>query len=386
MNLLYKHRDKLITTGLDQKKRGLRTMNTRSNRFIKLVMSVLLAGSLSPVATAAMPANYVGIQQLAFSQDGSQILYFSNRVNSESERSNAPVIHFINANNGSALNSTTLAINPQRQLPMGFTPDGFKQAVLEARGLSILHNKTGATLRTLAVPGLPNPVTRYRPTQAITNASGTQQLFLSANKQQLYVIHTGNGKNLGTIRLPASPLLSFGTSSNGRTVAYLVRGTAGKNQLQLYDIYQKKVTQTLDIAAQSFTPLALPITLSGDGKFAYTPRQLVELSTGKTTALPLNQTDVPALFTADNRYLLLPQKNNQLVRLDLKTQQKQFINLNLPAHCQTASAYDFSPNGAWLALGSSCRKGAEKADFISLLNARTGQLIRHLRPVPTVSR
>jgi WD40 repeat protein len=169
-------------------------------------------------------------------------------------------------------------------------------------------------------------------------------------------------------------------------VAYLVRGTAGKNQLQLYDIYQKQVTQTLDIAAQSFTPLALPITLSGDGKFAYTPRQLVELSTGNTTALPVNQTDVPALFTADNRYLLLPQKNNQLLRLDLKTQQKQLINLNLPAHCQTASAYDFSPNGAWLALGSSCRNGAERADFISLLNARTGQLIRHLRPVPTVSR
>ena len=181
--------------------------NIYQKALIRLLGGLLLASGLSHTAIAAMPANYLGIQQLAFSQDGSQILYLSNRVASEGERSNAPVIRFINAANGSSISSTTLAIKPQQQLPMGFTADGFKQSVLEARGLSILHNKTGATLRTLAVLGLPNPVMRYRPAQAITNASGTQQVFHAVQQQTLHVIHTGNGKQLATIRLPSPPYL-----------------------------------------------------------------------------------------------------------------------------------------------------------------------------------
>lgn len=359
--------------------------NTHSNALIRWLVSLLLAGSLGHTATAAMPVNYIGVQQLAFNQDGSQILYLSNRIANQGERSNTPVIHFINASNGNNVSRTILAINPQQQLPMGFTADGFKQSVLEARGLSILHNKTGATLRTLAVPGLPNPITRYRPAQAITNASGTQQLFYAAQQQRLSVIHTGNGKLLATIGLPSGQLLSLGMSGNGRTVAYLVRSAGGKHQLQLYDIYQQQVINTLEVAAQAFTPLSQPISLSANGNYAYTPGQLVNLANGQTTALPIGQTAASAFFTADNRYLLLPQTHSQLLRFDLQSQQPQFIPLNIPAHCQLASAYDVSPNGALLALGSGCRKGAEATDIITVLNARNGQVLRQLRPIPAAN-
>ena len=128
----------------------------------KWIKSSILSGLISIVAFqgATHAATKVGIEHLAFSNDSRQILYISNRIVAQGSRSATPQIHFINTQNGQPANNTELALNPQKQLVMGFTPDGFKLAVLEAKGLSILHNKTGKTLRILPVPALPRPVTR----------------------------------------------------------------------------------------------------------------------------------------------------------------------------------------------------------------------------------
>ena len=61
------------------------------------------------------------------------------------------MVNLIDARTGKAAGSTQLSV---KQRILGFTPDGFKTAVLEPKGLSILHNKTGKVLRTLKVPSL----------------------------------------------------------------------------------------------------------------------------------------------------------------------------------------------------------------------------------------
>ena len=349
----------------------------------KSILSGLISIAVFQGATHA--ATKVGIEHLAFSNDSRQILYISNRIAAQGTRSTTPQIHFINAQNGQPANNTELALNPQKQLVMGFTPDGFKLAVLEAKGLSILHNKTGKTLRTLPVPALPRPVTRYRPSLAITNASGSQQLFHAPNQNKLNMIHTGNGKNLASISLPKQQLLSMGVSPNGRIVAFLMAVSGAKHQLNLYDSYQKKVITTLDLPSQKLPPLSKAIAFSADGKQAFAGSLLVNLDTKKVTPFPATPRTTAAIFTPNNRYLLIPHGNNQLLRYDLIKQQKKVINLKLPAYCGTSDSYDISPNRAWLAIGSFCFNGPEKADFISILNAHTGEFVRNLRPKQTVA-
>lgn len=345
---------------------------------------------LTVAAWGAAPAQAgtVGIEQIAFSKDSAQIFYISNRFG-QGQRSPKPVVRFIHSQTGMPMGSTELKINPQKQLVMGFTPDGFKLAVLGDKGLSILHNKTGKTLRTLPVPNLPTPAVRYRPIQAVTNLSGTQQVFKAYNKDLLNVIHTGSGKLIAEVELPSRFYRASGMSENGRLVAYLMRGDNTQHEFHLYDVYTKQAKTTLYIPNDGKKPQSGPIVLSPDGKFAVAESTLIDLTTNrnillpKAVKLPIDSTAaIPAIFTANKRYLLLPQRNNTMIRFDLVTKQQHPINFKLPGHCKGASAYDSSPNGVWIALGHQCNVGTEKADYISLLNAKTGQFIRNLQPLP----
>lgn len=74
---------------------------------------------------------------------------------------------------------------------------------------------------------------------------------------------------------------------------------------------------------------------------------------------------ISPIFTTNKRYLLLPQKNNTLIRFDLATRQQHPINLKLPHHCNGPSAFDLSPDGVWIALGHQCNVGSEPADLIT---------------------
>lgn len=352
------------------------------------LLAVLFCAFASAVLTTPAHANTVGIQQIAFSKDSSQVLYISNR-SGQGQRSPTPVIRFIHSQSGMPMSATKLVFNPQKQLIMGFTPDGFKLAVLGDNGLSILHNKTGKTLRTLPVPNLPTPAVRYRPIQAISNKSGTQQLFKADRKDRLNVVHTGTGKLIAEVELPSRLYRASGMSEDGRLVAYLLRGDNTQHEFHLYDIYTKQAKATLYIPANGKKPENGPIILSPDGKFAIAESTLIDLTTSQSillpeaVKLPIDSTAaIPAIFTANKRYLLLPQKNNSLIRFDLVTKQQHPINLKLPGHCKGSTAYDQSPNGAWIALGHQCNVGAEPTDYITLLNAKTGQFIRNLQPLP----
>ena len=323
---------------------------------------------------AARPQSPISIQQVAFSHDSSQVLYLSNYATAK-----ASTVNFVSLKTGEVTGTTQLSVKDRI---MGFTPDGFKTAVLEPKGLSILHNKTGKVLRTLKVPSLPWP-NQYAAGPAITNKSGTAQLFHSANKRVLNVVHTGNGRVLAAIKLPAGTLSAMGISQNGRTVAYVQIISAANSQLHLYDTYQKKVTKRLDLVTQPSQSLTVDtISFGAKGKYLLAGTKLVDLTTDSITQITRSDDTVPATFTPNGRFLLVAFGNNQLVRYDLNNKQKKGISLGLPTTCRVSQAADISPNGKFIAYGSRCSRGNNGAGFISILNGADGSFVKKLTLAP----
>ena len=322
----------------------------------------------------ARPQAPIAIQQVAFSNDSSQVLYLSNF-----SAAKASMVNFVSLKTGETTATTQLSVKTRI---MGFTPDGFKTAVLEPKGLSILHNKTGKVLRTLKVPSLPWP-NQYAAGPAITNKSGTAQLFHSANKRMLNVVHTGNGRVLAAIKLPVGTLSAMGITQDGRTVAYVLDVSAAKRQLHLYDTYQKKVTKSLDLPKLIGSSFGIgTISFSPKGKYALAGNSLVELATDSVTNITRNEDRTPATFTPNGRYLLVPMANSQLLRYDLRSKQKKGISLGLPKTCQPSQAADISPNGKFIAYGSRCTRENNGAGFISILNAADGSFVKKLILTP----
>lgn len=319
-------------------------------------------------AYAIRPVIPVSIQHLAFSNDSTKILYISNQSPASSS-----IINFIDAQTGETTGSTQLAV---KKRILGFTPDGFKTAVLEPKGLSILHNKTGTVLRTLKAPPLSRPDI-YAARSAITNKSGTAQLFHSEDRRALHVIHTGNGNFLAEIKLPKGKLHSIGISQNGRTVAYVLDTPATTSQLHLFDTYQKKMTKSLDLKKDEANSSYLnTISFSPNEKYLSIKNSLIDLNTNRisvTNTFGVSQ----AVFTPNERFLLVPMVRGQLLRYDLRSKQKHVINLGLPIGCRANQAADISPNEKFIAYGSVCH-GAKNRKFISILSAVDGSLVRKL--------
>lgn len=295
---------------------------------------------------------------LALSQEQGQILWLQTGA--------SPSINTFNGQTGALEKSVDLTIKPE-QLIMGFTPDGFKLALLEAAGLSILH-RTGKTLRTLQVPNLPKPASSYQPAMAITNASGTAQVFYAAQTQQLHVIHTGNGKELATVELPKAHLLALGLDANMNKLAFVTQGKVGKADLQVYDLFKKTTVKTYEIQAPA--AFSQPVVFSQDGRYAALLPQVINLQT--EAVFNVKDASGSAVFTANNEALLFASKQG-LQRLNLSTKQQQPLALNLPANCRTIVADDISADQQRLAFASLCSNDPQTLAVVSFLDAHTGQ-------------
>ncbi|RVU85751.1 WD40 repeat domain-containing protein [Leucothrix sargassi] len=325
-------------------------------------------------ASAQKPLVPLSVDHLAFSNDSSQLLYLLN-TNSGGKA----VIKAVNAMTGEAQGTTLLSLN---QRILGFTPDGFKTAVLEPKGLSILHNKTGKVLRTLKVPPL-QWANQYAAKGAITNKSGTAQLFHSANKRVLSVVHTGNGRVLAQVTLTVGTLRAMGISQDGRHIAYVQDLASNQSQLHLYDTYQKKVIKRLDITKLNGDLATLhTIVFSPKGDYVLVADQLIAIASEQVTRIMRKADGAPAIFTPNGRFLLVSSGNGQLLRYDLRSKQKHGINLGLPKGCGLSSASDISPNERFIALGSRCPgvKGAKIA--LRVLSAADGSLVKRLSVTP----
>ena len=321
-----------------------------------LMTQVLFLGMGCCLATNARADQY-----LAFSQNDKEWLY----LDSEATQ---PVIEFFDQSTGALTHYTSLEYDPARQLMMGFTPDGFKLAVLEKAGLSIWHNQTGKRLRTLPVPDLPDSIPKYQPKTAIANASGTAQLFYAPKRKQLRVVHTGNGKQLGHVDLSADPI-ALGMDTEGRKATFVIRAATGGYSLQMYNLYKNQLEKSISLPqVSSQSVFSQPIVLSQDGNYLVWLPYLIHVISGEVQHLVgANK----AAFTNDNQKLVVANAQG-LQRYDLAT--GAYEPLNIEANCQTL-AQDINPTQTLLGFIQRCGQ-----EFVAIsLNAQTGQFIKRLK-------
>lgn len=323
-----------------------------------LTTAILLSGFAAPLG--AEPANKT---YLALSQEQGQILWM--------QTGQHVALDTFNGQTGVLEQSVSLKLKPD-QLLMGFTADGFKVALLESTGLSILH-RTGKPLRTLTVPNLPKPASHYKPATAITNVSGTAQLFHDAKANQLQVIHTGNGKVLATVELPKTRLLALGLEASMSKVAYVTHGIAGKADLQVYDLFNKTLLKVYPINTP--IPFSQPVVFSKDGKYAALLPQVINLQTEEVSTV--TGAIGSAVFTANNQALLFVGKQG-VQRFELASKRQQALDLKLPASCRTTVAEDISADQQRLAFASLCSHVPKTLAIVSFLDAQTGRWQRNL--------
>ncbi len=330
----------------------------------QMTFNYLLSAILGLGLSANVSAEFKQRSYIALSQEQGQILWLQTGAK--------PNLNTFNGQTGTLEQTVDLTIKPE-QLIMGFTPDGFKIALLESGGLSILH-RTGKTLRTVKVPNLPKLPSSYQPATAITNAAGTAQLFHDAQTQQLRVIHTGNGKELAVVDLPEARLLALGLDASMNKVAFVTQGKTGKADLQVYDLFKKTTVKTYEIRAPA--TFSQPVVFSADGKYAALLPQVINLQTEEV--FTVNGAIGSAVFTANNEALLFASKQG-LQRLELSTQQQRPLTLNLPANCRTVMAEDSSADQKRLAFASLCSNDPKTLAVVSFLDAHTGQWQRNVK-------
>ncbi len=362
----------------------------KTKRILITLLTTLLISSA--VASKSADTQGVGIEDLVFSHDSSQLIFRSKQQPAK--------IQFINIQTGKLVKTTPITIHQGTEFPMGFTPDGHKLTVAVPGKISILHNRTGKVLRQ---PPVPPPFNHnYRPRKAILNASGSQQLFytLKGTTAQLHIVHTGSGKVLRNIPLPEGvqpvqgslQLGAIGMSPNGRDVAYITTPNKAdakppKPTLVIYDTFQNKIKQHLELANLKL-PTISPISYSPDAQYIAipsTPVTLIHLKTNKLTYIP-----TPAIntlfFSADSKKLALLANKNQLPLHDLSSGKTTTQALKIPPQCHP-SAYAISLNKRYAAIGTSC-SGNSKGDStekILLLNASSLQPIRTYSLKPTTA-
>ena len=175
----------------------------------------------------------------------------------------------------------------------------------------------------------------------------------------------------------------MGISQDGRTVAYAQEISATETQLHLYDSYQKKVTKRIELSRLSGRALRIgTVSFSPKGKYVLVGSQLIDLADDSISNVVSSKSNVPAVFTPNGRYLLVSSNGSQLLRYDLRSKQKHGINLGFTNRCTASQAVDISPNGKFIAYGSSCPRVTGGASFISVLNAADGSLMKKLSLTP----
>jgi hypothetical protein len=203
--------------------------------FISLLSSRLLSAQQPSVSSSP--------QYSVFSRDGSQLI-FVNAAGNEIIKQHART--------GKIIKRIPFKLAAGSRL-LAPTPDGFKLLAVHSRGIDVIHNGMGTVLRTL-----PHPSGRYdwqgRPIQQ--NLDGTLLAIPSLRNAQpkIYLIHTGTGKIIRTIKLsalggkwhPSNSIGSFGFSASQSLLAYTLY-TQGKSTLYLYDINKQNIKMQIDM-------------------------------------------------------------------------------------------------------------------------------------------
>ncbi|MEZ5537877.1 MAG: hypothetical protein R3F02_19920 [Thiolinea sp.] len=343
-----------------------------------LILSFLICITQLSAAASTPP----GIQHLVISPDNQRLVY------ARPAGQQSMLIRSIDTRTGNIL-STARTDKPPHITFFGFTPDADKLLGFDSttKGIPVIHNKTGKTLRTLPEPRT-GYAKEYASSQPVLSPDGSLLALVDERHSPeplAYLVNTGSKKLLHTIPLP-KPLLrhSVAFSHDGKTLFWLAR-TQDTMQLQRYHFYQQKALPPLSLSSAYQTDVRLHAGPNGRYALLHDRSKLaiVDLTTGQEHTYPNQPQGMIqfADFISPQHYgLLLNTRNGnqqvyQWVTVNLKNQQKQVFTLPLR---QTAGSITLSKNRRQLAV-STQEKAADKPglqDTVYLLDTFSGKLIR----------
>lgn len=283
-------------------------------RLIKILLFISTL-FLSQYLLAKAPIKTYSAKYPVFSRDNSQLVYLSS-TSSYMEWAKTTIVK-MSTKDGSILKSVPLKLESAIK-PFAATPDGFKILATTPKGIAVIHNGTGKTLRTLPYPA--NNQNRY---PKLWQQSGDGVLLaipqLSPKSRKIDIIHTGSGKLMYTVDLLKGEkwtryptIRGIGFSPKRRYIAYVFQASRSST-LHVYDLYKKTEIMRLKITGENRDSLEQgKIQFSKNGNwliFSGNNLKEIALIDVKKKSLKILKTGYSSFsgFTPDDQNLILVQ-------------------------------------------------------------------------------
>lgn len=349
--------------------------------FKKLIpLLILIALLYSQLSLARKPPSIFSAQYLIFSKDKSQLIFLSSKNNPQK----AEIIK-ISTNNGKTLKTVNIE-SISRLNPFSATPDGFKILANTQKGIAVIHNGTGKTLRTLPYPKPINKKgTSYR-------QSHDGVLLAIPSPRIINIIHTGSGKNLYSIditkfldkKINAPALRAMGFSPKRRYFAYITQSNRLKKSiLTIYDIYKKTNVSQIDLASRFYDTGKIHFSKNGQNIlinfFNKKGLSLINIKSQSIKDIKSNYFSFTS-FTPDDQNIIMVQPYANSIKLhSIKTGKSKTIAIKLHSKDGYYGFNSISSNDRSLLALPLKTSHFDKINQFLLINARTGKLLRQLK-------
>ena len=276
---------------------------------------------------------------------------------------------------------------PKQALMIGATPDGFKLLYLDKKGLSVIHNGTGKVLRTLAHPRGYQAIYNRRLMAQNTNGSLIAIPYKRGNNITLFMMHTGSGKIINQVELPASryalpnPIEAIAFSKNNRLLAYTRHSADDKGRmgstLYIYDLYAKKELQSIFLPIHRYnhqknTSNRLQFSQDGQNILLLFPNKITLVDRKTETIKDIIVANADAVFNANSQYVIYKSKTSNPMMINVRNGKVHKI-ATYPANHQQSRALVQSGNKRFIAIPLL----SQQASFL-IINGQTGAFVRLL--------
>jgi len=371
---------------------------------IKLTtLLVILLSSFITTQSFAVSPNPAMAQLLSFTKSNGTLSYIKT-----ANLSGAGNLLKIDTRNGNIINNVSF-YNKEKLETFAATPDGFKFLAKSAKGIAVIHNGTGKTLRTLPYP---NGVRDWPITPVISD--NTVYMAVPSTNHKIYFVHTGTGKILRTISLTSSlknsPSIStknaknstiitaMAFSPNSKVFAYQTQKNL-KNTVHIYDINNQVELNAIPLADAARKSLAYKnqhvLKFDGTGKqlISYASSlpsnnmQLIDLISQTVKTLKLGNFTFAGFSKNSRSIIAISPADRKITTADIQT--GRIKNSGLGAHKISAalsngaqgnvikSNITQSPDKSLIAVPY--QSTTENKDGFLIIDSNSGNIIRNIQ-------
>ncbi|WP_299871473.1 hypothetical protein [uncultured Cocleimonas sp.] len=357
---------------------------------IKLTtLLVILLASFITTQSFAVSHNPAMAQLLSFTKSNGTLSYIKT-----TNLSGAGNLLKIDTRNGNIINNVSF-YNNEKLETFAATPDGFKFLAKSAKGIAVIHNGTGKTLRTLPYP---NGV-RYWPITPVISYN-TVYMAVPSTNHKIYFVHTGTGKILRTINLAISPknaknstiITAMAFSPNSKVFAYQTQSNL-KNTVHIYDINNQvelnaiPLTNAVKNNQTRMNQHALKFDGTGKQLISYTSSlpsnsvQLIDLNSQTVKTLKLGNFTFAGFSKNSRSIIAISPADRKITTADIQT--GRLKNSGLGVHKISAalsngvqSNITQSPDKSLIAVPF--QSTTENKDGFLIIDSNSGNIIRNI--------